>query len=58
MWKGVGMWFDHHVSEAVRLKKEAIDVKGCKGAAGKAPSTARVVWGITAGRNSRSGSKR
>ncbi len=42
--EGAGMWFDHHVSEAVRLKKENIDVKDCKGAAGKAPSTARVVW--------------
>ncbi|MGE4297806.1 MAG: exopolyphosphatase [Desulfovibrionaceae bacterium] len=42
--QGAGMWFDHHMSEAVRLKEIGASLKGLKGAVKKAPSAARVVW--------------
>ena len=42
--QGAGMWFDHHMSEAIRLKEIGASLKGLKGAVKKAPSAARVVW--------------
>ena len=37
---GCGMWFDHHISEEVKLK----DIGPFKGSFGVAPSTARVIF--------------
>lgn len=40
---GAGMWFDHHASEAVRLRENG-DIRQVKGLVKRAPSCARVVW--------------
>jgi oligoribonuclease NrnB/cAMP/cGMP phosphodiesterase (DHH superfamily) len=42
--EGAGMWFDHHISEAARIKEQELNLKGIKGAVKLAPSAARVIW--------------
>ncbi len=45
---GCGLWFDHHISEEIRLKINRLDFKGdCR----PAPSAAQIIWDYYGGRN-------